>query len=196
LRRAVGDSGQAQRVVRTVQGRGYQFVAEVNEGKLASPDVDTEPPRQDISFCVTGDGVRLASATMGAGPALVKAANWLSHLDYDRETVVWRHWLVELSRRYRLLRYDERGCGLSDWDVPDFSLDSWVRDLEAVVDAAGLDRFPLLGISRGGPVAVAYAVRNPERVSHLVLFGQPSAACSRSGLAPLPRRVGRVSRDR
>jgi pimeloyl-ACP methyl ester carboxylesterase len=92
---------------------------------------------------------------------LVKAANWLSHLDYDWESPVWRHWLVELSRRFRLVRYDERGCGLSDW----------VDDLEAVADAAGLDRFSLLGISQGGPVAIAYAVRHPERVSHLVLLG-------------------------
>jgi pimeloyl-ACP methyl ester carboxylesterase len=101
----------------------------------------------------------------------VKAANWLTHLDYDRETVVWRHWLYELSRRYTFLRYDERGCGLSDWDVPEFSFDAWVRDLETIVDAAGIDRFPLLGLSQGGPVAVAYAVRHPERVSHLVLLG-------------------------
>jgi pimeloyl-ACP methyl ester carboxylesterase len=108
---------------------------------------------------------------MGGGAPLVKAANWLSHLDYDRETVVWRHWLAELSRRFLLVRYDERGSGLSDWDVGDFSFDAWVRDLEAVVDAAGLDRFPLLGISQGGPVAIAYAVRNPERVSHLMLLG-------------------------
>ena len=108
---------------------------------------------------------------MGSGRPLVKVANWLSHLDYDRQSVVWRHWLIELSRRFRLVRYDERGCGLSDWDVPEFSFDAWVRDLEAVVDAVGLERFPLLGISQGGPVAIAYAVRNPERVSHLVLLG-------------------------
>ena len=108
---------------------------------------------------------------MGEGRPLVKAANWLSHLDYDRETVVWRHWLADLSARFRLVRYDERGCGLSDWDVADLSFEAWVRDLETVVDAAGLDRFPLLGISQGGPVAIAYAVRHPERVSALVLLG-------------------------
>jgi pimeloyl-ACP methyl ester carboxylesterase len=108
---------------------------------------------------------------MGDGPPLVKVANWLSHLDYDWESPVWRHWLVELSRRFTLVRYDERGCGLSDWEVPRFSFDAWVDDLEAVVDAAGLDRFPLLGISQGGPVAIAYAVRHPERVSGLVVFG-------------------------
>ena len=101
----------------------------------------------------------------------MKVANWLSHLDYDWESPVWRHWLIELSRRFRLVRYDERGCGLSDWDVPRFSFDAWVDDLETVVDAAGLDCFPLLGISQGGPVAVAYAVRHPDRVSQLVLLG-------------------------
>jgi pimeloyl-ACP methyl ester carboxylesterase/DNA-binding winged helix-turn-helix (wHTH) protein len=176
LRKAVGDDGKAQRVVRTVHGRGYQFVAEVVE--LADDEPVADPrarradlPPQEIRFCTAGDGVRLAYATMGHGPPLVKAANWLSHLDFDLETVVWQHWLAELSKRYRLIRYDERGCGLSDWDVPDFSLDAWVSDLEAVVDAAGLDRFPLLGISQGGPVAVVYAVRHPERVSHLVLHG-------------------------
>jgi pimeloyl-ACP methyl ester carboxylesterase len=177
LRRAVGDDGKAQHVVRTVHGRGYQFVAAVDDRSAgADPGVveagsSSELPPQDIRFCITGDGVRLAYATMGHGAPLVKAANWLSHLDYDRETVVWRHWLAELSRRFLLVRYDERGSGLSDWDVSPFSFDAWVSDLEAVVDAAGLDRFPLLGISQGGPVAIAYAVRNPERVSHLILLG-------------------------
>jgi pimeloyl-ACP methyl ester carboxylesterase/DNA-binding winged helix-turn-helix (wHTH) protein len=177
VRQAVGDDGKAQRVVRTVHGRGYQFVGEVveraDDAPTAAPSAARRGavPPQEIRFCIADDGVRLAYATMGEGPPLVKAANWLSHLDYDRETTVWRHWLAELSKRYRLVRYDERGCGLTDWDVPDLSFGAWVRDLEAVVDAAGLDRFPLLGISQGGPVAVAYAVRHPERVSHLVLLG-------------------------
>jgi pimeloyl-ACP methyl ester carboxylesterase len=177
VRRAVGDDGKAQRVVRTAHGRGYQFVASVVERSdatmgTASPAAEApRPPSQDIRFCTTGEGVRLAYAAMGEGPPLVKAANWLSHLDYDWQSSVWRHWLVELSNRFRLVRYDERGCGLSDWDVPEFSFEAWVRDLEAVVDAAGLDRFALLGISQGGPVAIAYAVRHPERVSRLVLLG-------------------------
>src|SRR4029079_6109584 len=143
------------------------------EAARPDPVASVPPPRpeQEIRFCIAGDGIRLAYATSGAGPPLVKAANWLSHLAYDWESPVWRHWLAELSRRFRLVRYDERGCGLSDWDFGRFSLDSWVRDLETVVDAAGLDRFPLLGISQGGAVAIAYAVRNPERVSHLVLLG-------------------------
>jgi pimeloyl-ACP methyl ester carboxylesterase len=172
-RQAIGDDGRSQRIIRTVHGRGYQFVAAAEEATQsdAAASVSSAPPVQEIRFCTTGDGTRLAYATSGTGPPLVKAANWLSHLDYDWESPVWRHWLAELSRRFRLIRYDERGCGLSDWDIGRFSFDDWVDDLEAVADAAGLDRFPLLGISQGGPVAIAYAVRHPERVSHLVLLG-------------------------
>ena len=172
-RQAIGDDGRSQRLIRTAHGRGYQFVVPVDE--VAQPDpvasVPPPPPMQDIRFCTAGDGTRLAYAISGAGPPLVKAANWLSHLAYDWESPVWRHWLAELSRRFRLIRYDERGCGLSDWDIGRFSFDDWVDDLEAVVDAAGLDQFPLLGISQGGPVAIAYAARHPERVTHLVLLG-------------------------
>jgi pimeloyl-ACP methyl ester carboxylesterase/DNA-binding winged helix-turn-helix (wHTH) protein len=172
-RQAIGDDGRSQRLIRTAHGRGYRFVAPLAEAAQADPAVSVSPapPMQEIRFCAAGDGTRLAYATSGAGPPLVKAANWLSHLAYDWESPVWRHWLAELSSRFHLIRYDERGCGLSDWDIGRFSFDDWVDDLEAVVDAAGLDRFPLLGISQGGPVAIAYAVRHPHRVSHLVLLG-------------------------
>lgn len=108
---------------------------------------------------------------MGSGPPLVKTANWLNHLEFDLESPVWRHWLRELSRDHRLVRYDERGCGLSDPDASSAGLETWVADLEAVIDAADLDRFPLLGISQGGPVAIAYATRHPERVTKLILYG-------------------------
>ncbi|MFP5256179.1 MAG: alpha/beta fold hydrolase [Acidimicrobiia bacterium] len=124
-----------------------------------------------MRFCRSSDGVRLAFATAGDGPPLVKAANWLTHLPHDWESIVWGHWLRDLSARHRLVHYDERGSGLSDWDAADVSFETWVHDLETVVDAVGLDRFPLLGISQGGAVAIAYAVRHPERVSHLVLYG-------------------------
>jgi pimeloyl-ACP methyl ester carboxylesterase/DNA-binding winged helix-turn-helix (wHTH) protein len=172
-RQAIGDDGRTQRLIRTAHGRGYQFAASVDEAAQPDPVASVSPalPVQEIRFCTASDGTRLAYATSGAGPPLVKAANWLSHLDYDWESLVWRHWLAELSRRFRLIRYDERGCGLSDWDIAPFSFDDWVNDLETVADAAGLDRFPLLGISQGGPVAIAYAVRHPERVTHLVLLG-------------------------
>lgn len=108
---------------------------------------------------------------MGSGPPLVRAAHWLSHVEHDLASPVWRPWLVELSRYHTYIRYDQRGCGLSDRDVSNFSLDAWVGDLEAVVDSLGLKRFPLLGMSQGGAVAVAYALRHPEKVSQLILAG-------------------------
>lgn len=126
---------------------------------------------QEIRFCTSQDGVRIAFASAGNGPPLVKAANWLSHLEFDWNSPVWRHWLRELSRDHTYIRYDARGCGLSDSNIRDYSLDDWVHDLEAVVDALGLERFPLLGISQGGPIAIAYAHRHPERVSQLILYG-------------------------
>jgi len=127
--------------------------------------------KQKIGFCTAADGVRIAYATVGSGPPLVKAANYLTHLEHDWSGPVWRHWLRDLARYHTLVRYDERGCGLSDRDVDDFSIDAWVHDLEAVVDQAGLERFPLLGISQGASVSVAYAVKHPDRVTHLILYG-------------------------
>ena len=127
--------------------------------------------RQHLRFCTSSDGVTLAYASVGRGPPLVKAANWLTHLEYDWQSPIWRPWIEALGRERTYVRYDTRGCGLSDREPADVSLEGWVRDLEAVVDAAGLERFPLLGISQGGPIAIAYAVRHPERVSHLVLYG-------------------------
>jgi len=185
-RQAIGDDGHSQHLIRTARGRGYQFVAPVDEAAQPDPAATPAParPAQEIRFCAAGDGVRLAYAVSGAGPPLVKAANWLSHLAYDWESPVWRHWLTELSCRFRLVRYDERGCGLSDWDIARFSFDDWVDDLEAVVDAAGLDRFPLLGISQGGPVAIAYAVRHPERVTQLVLLGSFAQGRRKSARTP------------
>lgn len=126
---------------------------------------------QHIRFCRTGDGVRVAYATSGAGPPLVKVAHWMTHLEHDWQSPVWQHWLTELGRRRTVVRYDSRDTGLSDRDVADVSLDAWVSDLEAVVDAAGLDRFPLFAMCQAGPVAITYAARHPERVSQLVLFG-------------------------
>jgi pimeloyl-ACP methyl ester carboxylesterase len=185
-RQAIGDDGRNQRLIRTAHGRGYQFAAPVEQAAQPDPvaGLSPAPPEQEIRFATAGDGTRLAYATSGAGPPLVKAANWLSHLGYDRESPVWRHWLAELSRRFRLIRYDERGCGLSDWDVGRFSFEDWVDDLETVVDAAGLDRFPLLGISQGGPVAIAYAVRHPERVTRLVLHSSFAQGRRKSARTP------------
>jgi pimeloyl-ACP methyl ester carboxylesterase/DNA-binding CsgD family transcriptional regulator len=129
------------------------------------------PDRQHVRFCTSSDGVGLAYASIGRGPPLVKAPNWLSHLEYEWQSPLWRHWLDGLSRRHTFVRYDARGCGLSDRNPPEISLEAWVRDLEAVVDAAQLERFPLLGMSQGASIAITYANRHPERVSHLILFG-------------------------
>jgi pimeloyl-ACP methyl ester carboxylesterase len=130
------------------------------------------PLRHETRFCTSSDGVGLAYAIDGEGPPLVKASNWMTHLDYERQSPVWRHWVRELSRGRTLVRYDERGCGLSDRQFAGMpSLDTYVSDLAAVVDAAGLERFALLALSGGGPTAIEYAARNPERVSHLVLYG-------------------------
>lgn len=128
-------------------------------------------PRQKISFCRTRDGTNIAWSASGGGYPLIKAANWLSHLEFDYESPIWRHWWTGLSRRYELIRYDERGCGLSDWEVADISFEAWLDDFEAVVEAAGRERFALLGVSQGASVAISYAVRHPERVSHLILYG-------------------------
>lgn len=126
---------------------------------------------QDIRFLKTADGVSIAYSRCGSGPPLVKVANWLSHLEYDFESPIWRHWWQDLGSRYTLYRYDERGCGLSDWDVEEFNIEAWVRDLETVTEKVEHERFPLLGISQGASVAVLYALLHPERVSHLVLYG-------------------------
>jgi len=149
---------------------------------------------QRIRFCTSGDGVRIAAATTGTGPPLVKAANWLNHLEFDNRSPVWRHWIRELSRDHTLVRYDERGCGLSEWDVEDFSLDAWVQDLETVVDDLELERFALLGISQGGPIAVAYAALHPERVSRLILYGSYARGRSHRNLSEREHEEGELMR--
>jgi pimeloyl-ACP methyl ester carboxylesterase/DNA-binding winged helix-turn-helix (wHTH) protein len=179
LRKALGEQATGQSYIETIPRVGYRFVAQVkNVTRPAGLQVVEEVrpsirplPRQDIRFSVTGDGVRLAWASSGDGPPLVKASNWLTHLDFEWGSPIWRHWWAELSKHHRVVRYDERGNGMSQRDVPGVSFDTWVRDLETVVDAAGLERFSLLGISRGGSIAIAYAVKHPERVSKLVLYG-------------------------
>jgi pimeloyl-ACP methyl ester carboxylesterase/AraC-like DNA-binding protein len=141
------------------------------EARAAEPAASAGLPEQVIRYCTARDGTRLAFSIVGEGPPLVKAANWLNHIEHDWESPVWRHWLKELTRDHCLVRYDERGNGLSDWDTPEISFEAFVDDLETVVDCAGLDRFDLLGISQGAAVAIAYAVRHPDKVRRLVLCG-------------------------
>ena len=129
-------------------------------------------PRQRIRYLRTRDGVQLAWAEAGTGPLLVKAANWLTHLEFEWESPVWSHWIRFLSSHFRFVRYDERGCGMTDWEVAELSLDRWTEDLEAVIDAAAPhEPFALLGISHGAAACLAYAVRYPERISHMILYG-------------------------
>jgi pimeloyl-ACP methyl ester carboxylesterase len=125
----------------------------------------------EVQFCRTTDDVRIAYAKVGNGPPLVWAAHWMSHLAFSWESPIWRHWTEEFAKDHAFVHYDERGNGLSDWGVSTFSVDAFVRDLEAVVDALGFDQFTLIGSSKGGPTAIAYAALHPERVSRLILYG-------------------------
>lgn len=129
---------------------------------------------QEVRFCTAPDGVNLAYATSGKGPPLVRVANWLTHLELDWKSPIWSHWFRELSRDHTLIRFDHRGSGLSDHNVEEQCLEAWVQDLESVVDEVGIERFPLLGLSQGGAVALTYAARHPKRVSHLILYGSYS----------------------
>jgi class 3 adenylate cyclase/pimeloyl-ACP methyl ester carboxylesterase len=139
--------------------------------EVYSVNFDSVGMTQEIGYVRAADGVRLAYARVGEGPPLVKTANWMNHLEYDWESPIWHHLLEGLARNHTLIRYDARGNGLSDWDVAEVSLDAWVSDLESVVDAVGVERFPLFGVSQGCAISIAFAVRHPERVSHLVLYG-------------------------
>ena len=137
-------------------------------------DASARPARelvQQIRFCRATDGTELAWSVIGSGPTLVKTGNWMTHLEMDLESPIWRHLWRDLAQHHSVVRYDARGCGLSDWAVEDISFDAFVSDLETVVDAAGVERFPLFGISQGCAVSIAYAARHPARLTHLVLYG-------------------------
>ncbi len=169
-RAAIGDDGMRQEWIRTVPRRGFRFVGLVRaEGEgLSSPKPSDH---QTIGFCRSADGTRIAWARSGSGPPLVRAGHWLTHLEHDWHSPVWRPLLDEFSRHFTLWRYDQRGNGLSDQGAADLSLEASVSDLVAVTDAAGLDRFTLYGTSQGAPVAIEYALRHPARVARLILHG-------------------------
>lgn len=175
-RAAIGDSGAEQRIIKTVARRGFRFVANVEV--LDAPQTESGSKRtaiksanQRIRYCRSADGTSIAFADSGNGYPLVRAGHWLTHLEHDWHSPVWRPILDEFGLNFHVTRYDQRGNGLSDRDVDDYSLEAFVADLEAVADTAGLDRFALYGASQGAPIAVAYAARHPERVSHLILYG-------------------------
>jgi pimeloyl-ACP methyl ester carboxylesterase/DNA-binding winged helix-turn-helix (wHTH) protein len=183
LRRALGERAGEHRFIVTEAGRGYRFVADVKvvpASVTPTADADTPidksaagdaSPRQSVQFCTTPDGVGLAYAVTGTGSPILRTAHWLSHVEYDLQSPVYRHFLTDLSRHHTLVHYDHRGNGLSDRDVPEISLRTMLIDLETVADAAALERFALMGLSMGGPVSIAYAAKHPERLSHLVLHG-------------------------
>ncbi len=191
-RLAVHDTADIKSIIRTVPRRGFRFVAKVatiddgNESNIRQSGADVyaqketavvetvehlpdSADRQRAQFCVSKDGTKLAFATTGDGFPLVKTGHWLTHLELDWRSSVWQPFLDELGKRFQVTRYDQRGSGLSDWSVTDFSLARLVDDLEAVIESAGLKKFALYSL--GAPISIAYAVRHPERVSRLILHG-------------------------
>src|SRR5262245_13362735 len=211
-RRAIGDSGEQQRLIRTAARKGIRFVGVLREGQVPSElpaPVPAAVPNQEVTFCRTAEGINLALASVGGGAPLIKVANWLTHIEYDWESPIWSPLLQHLAQHCRLIRYDGRGNGLADREVADISFSAFVRDLATVVDAAGLERSALLGISQGAAVAIAYAVQHPERPPRQrgsVRTGPPDrpldsprqirdarkrqsrGACRRAGLAQADRR--------
>ena len=141
--------------------------------------------RQQVRFCTSFDGTKIAYSVSGHGPPVVLLPSWLTHLEYQWRSVAWQPWLEALSARYTLVRYDPRGCGLSDRNVADLTFDSWVRDFGALVDTLKLGRFSLIGICQGGAVAIAYAGRDPDRISNLVLYGTYARGRNRRSTIPL-----------
>jgi pimeloyl-ACP methyl ester carboxylesterase/AraC-like DNA-binding protein len=155
--------------------------AEAEEEARARLAERRELPPQQVLYCKAEDGTQLAYSVTGEGPPVIKTANWLNHIQHDWDSPLWRHWIDELTRGRSLIRYDERGNGLSDWDTPDLSFDAFVQDLECVVECTGAERFDLLAISQGAAVAVAYAVRHPNRVRRLVICNGYAAGWAARG---------------
>jgi len=167
-----------EKYIETVPRHGYRFVAEVTAPKAHASLIHSEPavvpsdaPDQHIEFFTTTDGVRIAYSVGGQGPVLVRTIHWLNHLDFEWKTPLRRQWLLEVMRHHTFVRYDQRGSGLSDWNVSDFSFERTVRDFEELVDAAGLERFSILGGCQGAAVGIAYATRHPDRVNKLIING-------------------------
>ena len=184
-RSAIGDNGQDQRLIRTFLRRGARFVGLAREVQASGVAGTAKPerladgsaggpsvlPRQAVTFSQTDDGTNLAVASVGSGPVLVRAAHWGTHVEYDLQNPLTSPLLRRLAGHFHLVRYDGRGTGLSDWSVGEISLETFLDDLETVVNSLALERFALLGMHSGAAVSIAYAVRHPQRVSKLVLVG-------------------------
>ncbi|MGG5817209.1 alpha/beta fold hydrolase [Falsiroseomonas sp. HW251] len=178
-RRAIGDSGEAQAMIRTIARRGLRFVAEVTEDAAAPAAITA--PRQEVRFCRAPDGVTLAVASAGEGPVLLRAGTWLSHVEHDWASPLFAPMLRRLAARNRLVRYDIRGCGLSDHEPAEISFDAFRRDFEAVAATIEAPRFALIGASQGAALAIDFAARHPDRVTKLVVTGGFARGRNRRG---------------
>ena len=181
-RRAVGDDGEHQRWIRTIARKGFRFVGDVRDeaesGMPSSPADAADPPfargpprAQEVMFCRTKDGVNLAVASVGQGLPVVRTSHWMTHIEYEWQSPLRTSLLYFLADRFRLIRYDSRDKGLSDWDVPNISFEAFQDDLQTVLDALGLRSYALLGISQGSTISIAHAARYPERVSKMIIHG-------------------------
>lgn len=172
-RKAIGDNGKDQRMIKTVPRRGFQFIAELglSHNQSEAPKLKVDQAEQDIRFVNSKGGIKIAYGRSGRGPGLIRVGHWLSHLELDWQSPVWRPFLEALGKTHTLYRYDQRGTGLSSRDFEGLGIDEFVDDLVAVADASQLEKFPLFAASQAVPVAIKYAAKFPERVSHLILYG-------------------------
>lgn len=178
LRRALEEGTNGQRFIETIPRQGYRFIAEVKAGPVAKDIarpveliLRDDAPKQEIQFFTTTDGVRIAYSIGGEGPPLVRAVDWINHLAFEWKNPFRRHWFSELMSHHTLLRYDQRGSGLSDWNVKDFSFERSLQDFKELIECSGFDRVALVGSCQGGAIATAFAARHPERVTKLIIFG-------------------------
>lgn len=168
IRRAFGD----EELIETVPRQGYRFLPEVRSVETGDElAAFAEAPAPPVRYFTTGDGVRIAYVMGGEGPPIVRAIDWISHIEFEWKNPYARRWLSTIMQHNTLVRYDQRGSGLSDWNVDDFSLERAVRDFEELMDGLGLGKFTLLGSCQGGAVAAYYAAKHPERVTRLILHG-------------------------
>ena len=191
-RKAVRDSGSKQAVIKTLHSRGYQFIAETTEARadFAAPESQGSSKveigladQSPVRFCSSADGVSIAHAEVGKGYPLVAVGSWMSHLEEDWSNPTWGHYIRNLARDFTLIRYDQRGNGMSDWNNVDISFDRMVDDLQAVIECYGYEKVALFGPSQAASVSIAYAQRFPEKVSHLILFGAYARGRCKRGTA-------------